>query len=304
MKRFVKDGNGVIIKSLPKLDNKFSNKILEHNPDKIFILDIAMVEQKFVDDAKCKVIWIDHHQPQSIERVKIYNPRLTGKSVPTTYMCYQIANQDLWIAVIGCVADWYIPEFIEEFRTLYPELIRGNPKIAPDIIYNEPLGKLIRIFNFILKGKRTSEIYNYIAHLSKVQSPYEILRKETEHGKLVFEKGERVEKEYLRLLERTLENVNEDKIIYFEYTDADTSFTSEVSNELIYRYPDKIVIIAREKDDEMRLSIRATKVILPPILNKALLGLDGYGGGHEHACGACIKKRDFEVFLERFKCMF
>ncbi|MEK6808066.1 MAG: hypothetical protein AABY14_00095, partial [Nanoarchaeota archaeon] len=56
LKRFVKDGNGVIVKSLPKLDNKFSNKILEHNPDKIFILDIAMVEQKFVDDAKCKVI--------------------------------------------------------------------------------------------------------------------------------------------------------------------------------------------------------------------------------------------------------
>jgi len=53
----------------------------------------------------------------------------------------------------------------------------------------------------------------------------------------------------------------------------------------------------------MRMSIRSTKLILPQLIKKSLNGLDGYGGGHEHACGACVKKNNFEVFFERFKGM-
>jgi len=36
-------------------------------------------------------------------------------------------------------------------------------------------------------------------------------------------------------------------------------------------------------------------------LEKALVGIDGYGGGHEHACGAAIKKHDFKKFIENIE---
>ena len=49
----------------------------------------------------------------------------------------------------------------------------------------------------------------------------------------------------------------------------------------------------REKDDEMRMSLRSNKK-LPPIIEKALEGIEGYGGGHEYACGACVKKKNFK----------
>jgi hypothetical protein len=54
---------------------------------------------------------------------------------------------------------------------------------------------------------------------------------------------------------------------------------------------------------EMKCSIRSAKEILPPLIEKALNGLEGYGGGHEHACGLNIKSIHFEEFLERFKKM-
>ena len=36
-------------------------------------------------------------------------------------------------------------------------------------------------------------------------------------------------------------------------------------------------------------------------IKNALVGLEGYGGGHDYACGTCVKDKDFNVFLERFK---
>ena len=74
-----------------------------------------------------------------------------------------------------------------------------------------------------------------------------------------------------------------------------------MSNEAIYRYPDKIILIGREKNEEMKCSLRSSKAVLPPLIEKALVGLNGYGGGHEHACGLNIKKDDFEEFVRRFK---
>ncbi len=37
------------------------------------------------------------------------------------------------------------------------------------------------------------------------------------------------------------------------------------------------------------------------IIEKALVGISGYGGGHEHACGACVKVEDFNQFIDNFK---
>src|SRR3990167_493817 len=100
--RIHREGKGIRVSTTSKIDMQFLRRVDELNPDKIFILDIPMLDQEFVDNAKRPIFWIDHHQPQEINKVHYYNPRIKDKDayVPTTYMAYQISGneEDLWIA--------------------------------------------------------------------------------------------------------------------------------------------------------------------------------------------------------------
>jgi single-stranded DNA-specific DHH superfamily exonuclease len=139
--------------------------------------------------------------------------------------------------------------------------------------------------------------------LTRIESPYEILNQETAQGKFIYKHYEMVNRLYEPLLKNVLKTAEKtkDKLILFTYKDDKSSFTSDLSNEVIYRHPDKIVLIGREKNDEMKCSLRSSKIILPPLIEKCLVGLEGYGGGHEHACGLNIKTVDFDEFLRRFR---
>ena len=313
--KYKKEGKGIIVKTTPRLGTVFVNKVKEYGPDKIFILDLAIVEQDFLDEMKVPVIWIDHHGPFERDNVKYFNPRVSKweDNHPTSYMCHQVVQQDLeasdaehriylWIATIGCIADWFVPPFIDDFKKQYPDLIDRPYKNAGDIIYNTKLGLLTRIFAFVLKGK-TNDVMKSIKVMTRIESPYEILNKETAQGKYIYRRYEEANKMYEPLIKdvlRTAENTDE-KLAVFKYSDDRTSFTSELSNEAIYRFPSKIILIAREKNEEMKCSIRSSKLILPPLVEKCLVGLEGYGGGHEHACGLNVKTKDFEEFVKRLR---
>jgi len=302
--RYKKEGKGIIVKTSPKLGKVFLRKVEEYQPDKIFILDVAVVEQDFLDDMKVPVIWLDHHSPLERTNVKYFNPRISNwqDNHPTSFMCYQIVEQYLWIATLGCIADWFIPSFLKDFKQEFPNLIEIPYKTPGDIIYNTKLGYLIKIFSFVLKGK-TDAVKKCIKVLTRIESPYEILNQETAQGKFIYKRYEQMNKLYETLIKDVLQNVKKttDKLVLFTYKDDKSSFTSDLSNEAIYRHPDKTILIAREKNDEMKCSIRTTKIIMPPIIEKALVGLNGYGGGHEYACGLNIKTADFEEFVRRFR---
>lgn len=302
--RYKKEGKGIIVKTTPKLGTIFARKVQEYLPDKIFILDLADVEQDFLDEMKVPVIWIDHHGTSMKNNAKYFNPRVSNPddNQPTSFLCYEAVRQDLWIAATGCIADWFIPPFISEFEKEFPELIDKPYKTVGDIIYNTKLGHLIRIFSFILKGK-TNDVMKSIKILTRVQSPFEILNQETAQGRFIYKRYEQANKLYEPLMKEVMHAAekSKEKIVIYKYKDDKSSFTSDLSNEAVYRHPDKVILIAREKNDEMKCSLRSPKAILPPLIEKALVGLDGYGGGHEHACGLNIKTRDFEEFVKRFK---
>ncbi|NTV23754.1 MAG: DHH family phosphoesterase, partial [Nanoarchaeota archaeon] len=57
----------------------------------------------------------------------------------------------------------------------------------------------------------------------------------------------------------------------------------------------------RIRNGDYKLSLRSAKRKVLPILHKALEGLKGFGGGHEHACGANVNEADFDEFLENIK---
>ncbi len=300
MYKLNREGTGIINKMSPKVDLKFMRKVDELNPDKIFVLDIPMIEQDFVDKVKRPIFHIDHHNPQNLKKVHYYNPRIKDPDayIPTSRMAFQINPKELWIATVGCLADYHMPTFIDEFIEKYPHLLSKKTTIS-DAVYNHPVGKLVRIFSFILKGP-FSEVKKSIKILTRIKSPDELLQQTTSQGKFVYKRFESINKRYEALLKQTKKHVTRSKILLFPYSENQWSFTADLSNELSAKYPRKVVIIARKKGGEMKCSLRA-KVNIANALEKSLVGINGYGGGHPNACGAVINENDWDRFLKNFK---
>ncbi len=315
--RYIKEGRGIVVKARPLLNTMFGQKALNYEADKVFVLDIANVDQEFIDMVKVPVIWIDHHPPVERDRVKYFNSRLRkNTNTPVSYMCHQVVKQDDWIALVGCLGDWYLPDFFKDFAKKNPELI-GKAKrtktqrvfgaqkseaflaTVEELLFSSPIGKLVKIFSFSLKGT-TTDVRKAIKIFTRIEDPMEILKQTTPKGKLLYKKYEQVNKVYEELLKKALK-VKKDKIIVFTYSEDKLSLTKDLANELMYRFPDKIIVLGREKSGEIRCSIRSNKINLTKAVAKALIGIEGYGGGHERACGAAIKKEDFKQFLKNLE---
>ena len=299
--RYAREGKGIVVKSTPELKPMFLRTVENYSPDKIFILDKPMVSPDFIDAVKVPIIWIDHHNIIENSGTKYYNSRKDGFGEPASCICYRVVKQDLWIAACGAVADWCLPDFSAEFSKEYPDLLPAEIKKPEKALYETKLGELIKILSFILKGK-TSDVLSCVKILTRIKTPYELLNEETAQAKFIIKRFKKVKKEYDGLLDEALKQSKTDKMIIFTYSDKRMSFTGDLSNELLYMFPEKIILVAREKSGEMKCSLRSSgPVSVFEILKKALVGIEGYGGGHEHACGLCIKNKDFKRFVENIK---
>jgi single-stranded DNA-specific DHH superfamily exonuclease len=299
--RHLGEGHGIIVKTHPRIDDNWLRKVDEYQPDKVFILDIAVVEQDFIDGCKVPIVWIDHHGPYDRENVKYFNPRSNDRnsSPPVSYICYKAVDEDMWLGMAGCIADMYMPDFADEFRMRYPGLLPEGIN-AREAQFNSVIGRLARILSFVLKGTSTDAM-KFAKLMYKVKTPYEILNKETEAGRKIAERYEQVSREYDVLVKEAKAEAGDDPVLLFIYPPSRNSFTGDLANELVYSFPDKVIIIGREKNGEYKLSLRSDRHNLPSIIEKSLAGLEGFGGGHEHAAGAVVKSEDFPKFLENLK---
>ena len=134
--------------------------------------------------------------------------------------------------------------------------------------------------------------------MEKIESPYEILNQETEAGKKIYKAYEKINIEYELLIAEADKSIYKEKLIAFTYS-SHLSMTKDISNEMLFRHPDKVIIVGRENEDEVKMSLRSSTPILPA-LKKTFESVPGFGGGHEHACGAVVKKKDFADFIETF----
>jgi single-stranded DNA-specific DHH superfamily exonuclease len=296
------EGKGVVVKSSPQVGIDYLRKIEEYSPDRVFVLDKPLLSQDFIDGAKIPVTYIDHHDVQKLENVTYFNPKMYPEIDATnwgctTYWCYRVVDKAMWVAMAGCISDWFIPPFEDEFIERYPDLLPKKLKSPDKVLFETEIGKLGRIMSMILKGD-TKDVMACVRILTRINDPYEILSQTTSQGRHIFKRYEKIITQYNRLVESV--NVGKEKLIVFTYQESTMSFTGDLSNDLLYRYPKKVIIIAREKSSEMKCSIRSSDVELPSLIQKALNGVEGYGGGHKHACGACIKVKDFDLFIENF----
>jgi len=292
LKRKFKKGAGIVVKTNPKLGIDFLQQINRHDFDLLVILDKPIVEQELIDKIKRPILYIDHHPVQELKGLHYVNPMIKNSkdNQPTTQLCYGIAKQDEWIAGIGIIADWFLPKFIRKLNKKYPDLI-SSTKSGPDIMFNQKFGLVIKVFSFILKGDNRwlNECVNI---LEKAESPYEIIENKES---ILFKRFEEVNKKYEELLAAAEKEIIHEKLVVFTYPSGKVSLTGELANEIYYRNPGKFIVVAREKDDDMKLSARGKNAL--KILNVALKGIKGYGGGHENACGGSVAKGDFSRFI-------
>jgi single-stranded DNA-specific DHH superfamily exonuclease len=294
-------GKGVVIKSTPVLDMQYHRKIEEYSPDLVVVLDKPMISQEFVDKTNIPIIWIDHHTPVEMEGVRYYNPRVEKPDIylPTSYMAYQVTQGQMWIAFLGCIGDAHLPDFTEKFREKYHDMIEEKKEVG-EISYQTKAGKMIKLYNFILKGK-TSDVNKSIGIISKIESPYELLKKETARAKYLLKRSEKIEKEYNELIKQAEKFATEDNFLVFTYPSKKLSLTALLCNELAFKHPEKIVIVGREKDGDVRMGLRSRSKRIDIALKEALVGIRGYGGGHEFACGGSVNQEDFNKFIEQLR---
>ncbi len=306
LQRYIKRGKGIAIKSFPEMTEEYFRRVTELNADYIFILDKPVVSSEFFDEVKnfnIPVVWIDHHKIDDLkvpDFVYYYNSAMKNpkKNEPVTYMCYQIADkkEDRWIAVLGCIFDRFVPDFYPEFYKTYPDLSIKS-KDAFDIYYKSQIGSIIKMMCFALKDRITNVIH-MLKFLTEVKTPYEVLE-ESNKNREMHVRFKQINKKYQKLLSKAKLLANENKLLFFQYA-GDLSISADLSNELCYLFPKKIIVVAYITGIKANISARGEKV--KSLILKSIEGLEGAtGGGHENAVGAQVKIEDLEKFRENLE---
>lgn len=308
LKGYVDDVRGIIVKSGPELeDEMFVRNVHEYDPDKVFVLDKPILNQDFVDQLHKPVVWLDHHPLLERRGVRYYNPlkhkskKYVPDNRPTSYWAYEaVKNEnDMWIAMVGCTSDWFIPDFYKKFSEKYPELLPKDLKIKNPgtVLYETKLGLLCKIIGFNLKYS-SKDAMTAVKILSRITDPLDIIDQRTPEGKYLYKKYLHINEVYERV--KSWVKITPERLVLCEYENMQ-AFSKELSNDLMYAYPEKFILIARKKNDRYICSLRAEKFNVREIQERALVGIDGYGGGHEHACGGAVKEHDWQRFLENLR---
>tara|TARA_Y100000034_G_scaffold135743_1_gene208890 strand:- start:1164 stop:2210 length:1047 start_codon:yes stop_codon:yes gene_type:complete len=304
LRRFLNRGKGVAVKSHPDVGPMYAKKAQELNADCVFVLDRPILGKEFVEEIKnlgIPIIWLDHHEAENedydYENLFVYNPQKGNKKVsgPTTYWSYKIADkkEDIWIALMGCVADHYLPEFAEEFGEKYGEYWSKGIKEPFDVYYGTGIGRLARSISFGIKDSVT-HVVQLQNMLINAKGPSD-LDLELEGNKSFGKKYREIMNKYSKLVEKAKRNVGE-KLLDFNYS-GDLSISSDLSNELSYYYSDKVIMVSYSAGPMTTLSMRGGNV--RKILNEVLpMFDDARGGGHEKAIGAKIQTKDLERFRD------
>ena len=306
LKRHFEKGKGVPIKSSPNLSKEYFRKVQELKADYIFILDKPSVSKEFFEEAQkinIPIVWIDHHpiELKIPDFVDYYNPLQSDEKTnePVTALCYQITKnkRDLWVAVVGCISDRYTPEFYQDFKKENPDLSIES-KDASEIYYTSPIGNITKILEFGLKDK-TTNVIKMIKYLTKIKTPNEIIEENKENC-IMHKRYREINKKYEKILEKAKKQKGE-KLIFFKYS-GNMSISSELSSELQFLYPEKIIFVAYLDNSKKKVNLSGRGEKVREITIKALENLeDATGGGHEKAVGAKIKIEDIDKFEKKLK---
>jgi len=297
-------GRGIPIKSYPDLSEQYLRRVSELNPDSIFILDKAEVSPAFVDGIEQRnlpIIWIDHHKSltpeETIKKVSYYNSY--PESEPTTFIAQKVFNRknDLWLAMIGCIADVYTPDFDVEFEKQFPELYRSGIS-AFNALHSTEIGKYSQMLNFGLMNS-TTNVIKLLKYLTRAKGPYDLLE-ESFFTRDFHKRYNELNEELEKLLQKARESKEiNPKLLYFTYSSS-TSMSAILASKLYFEFPNLLIVVGYKKPDKINLSIRGHGSL--ELTNKIVEEIEGStGGGHPEATGAMIPASLTDKFEELLK---
>jgi len=155
------------------------------------------------------------------------------------------------------------------------------------------------MLSFALKD-RTSSVVSMINLLFNIKSPFDILKEDEKNSK-ILRRYEQVYSVYSRILDKAkkIARVSR-KLVFFQYG-GQLSLSANLANELSYRFPSKVIIVAYIKGAVVNISVRGN-VNIRNITLRAIEKIgNATGGGHEHATGAKISVDDLPKFREFFE---
>ncbi|MAG39391.1 hypothetical protein CMI41_00270 [Candidatus Pacearchaeota archaeon] len=299
LRRAMDRGRGVPIKSFPKLTDQYVRKVEEFGSDAVVILDKAEVSSEFVDavnEMGVPIMWVDHHKSESSEKLKskveFYSTYPEGE--PTTYIAQQVfgRDEDLWLALIGCIGDVYSPIFGKRVEKEYPELFNSEVS-AFEALHSTEIGKFVRMLNFGMMDT-TTNVINLVKYMFNVKSPYDLLE-ENPRTRQLHKRYSELNEIYEKQVKKALSSIDEkEDVILFSYS-GHVSMSSEIANKLYYLYPDKTIIVCFKKPEKINASIRGKGALT--LTQKIVSEIEGVmGGGHEEATGATIPVDKWEEF--------
>ncbi len=260
LKTLNKESRGTMIRGDPIVTLRYVDFVYDFQPDLIILLDAGNVTQEFIDEVRRPIIWIDHHELQERNNVDYYNPQQHDKEnrLATSYWAYQIAQNKLWLAATGIVADWQLPPNTKQIQEEFPGYMDGVTT-GPQALFESQAGQMVDIIDFNLKGVNVKPL-QVVKTLDKIQHPKEIFEQTTEEGAWIYKRAVKHMDECQALIEAAKQDYDkEDPLLVFRYTENQTSFTRQIANRLVYEYPEKFIIIVRRKNGDMKMSLRCTE---------------------------------------------
>lgn len=306
LRRWLGRGKGIAVRTHPDIDEGYARKALSLGGDLVVVLDCPLLGDSFVDalvEQAIPLVWIDHHRVNSPHythpHVQVFNPTLTGvsSSEPVTYWCYKLTQrvEDAWIALMGCIADHYLPPFYKDFAKHFPEFWKKGVRKPFDAYFETDVGVLAQAIGFGLKDSVTHVVYlqNFLIAST---SPQALLAELQSHSSFA-QKYNEIKKRYDAL--RVCAPSEHRKGFVFHQYSGTLSISAELANELLHRFPGKTIMVAYVNSGICTMSLRGKGVrarieSLLPAFEHAT------GGGHDDAVGARIRAED----LERFKGAF
>jgi single-stranded DNA-specific DHH superfamily exonuclease len=303
--RWIGKGKGVIARNPRDSSEAYLRRVKELGADYVFVLDCPTISEDFVrgvEEINLPIVIIDHHDVPAIETEFYYNTFIeSGKNEPVAYLCYKISNQkkDMWIAAIGCISDYYLPDFLDEFKENYPDLVNCAYENPFDIVYNCELGKLICIFNYGLKDT-TTNVVKLSNFLLKVNFPSEVME-ENSRTRSFLDRYEEIKNMIDKLFEKAKATMDEEKKVLFFTYGGNMSLSQHLSNKLVHAFPDFIIVVGYRNAGRIRFSLRGHFVNIRELVLESIENIPGAtGGGHKHAAGAQMSEVDAEKFKINF----
>lgn len=315
---------------------ELSNRVSKDN-DVVLFFDTPHIEEEvFKNISDKRILWVDHHKGNSPEFISKYNilhlnplDFASNDSRPSCYWAYKIANlkKNLPFVCVGSVADFYLLDVLadldiqnsKEFSMLFNISLQKKEELL-DLVrstnFYEQLDKradIIRQLSFETNAGVLKMFFDYIYKLENARvdsvvkslstlSLGEILSEISAEKNYPYDDFAKFRLELKSHIKKAIK-LNQDKKIAIYSHGGETSFNRQITEECLFKLPTVEVMFCsfEKKDSEMiPCSIRSKSLSIEPLVKKSLKTVQGFGGGHELACGAAISSKDFNRFRGNF----